>query len=273
MDIKAYIESGIIESSVLGLTSAEEASEVELLSVQYPEIKNAVNNFAAAIEQQAMHDAVIPPPELKEKLLTAINTGLAGVDDSYTPVVQLTNEKIETARIISLWKYAAVASVILLVASTAFNFYLYNNYKTVSNNYEALLIQKNNLQANNNTYNATLKKYSESFSIIKNPDMKVVKMQGTKGRKDDLATIYWNTKTKDVFVLANKMPKTPPGKQFQLWAIVNGKPVNAGVLDDCKDELCKMKKVPEAQAFAVTLEQQGGSLTPTLSEMYVIGNI
>ncbi len=274
MDIKAYIESGIIESYVLGLASPQEAAEVELLCTQYPAIKKAVDDFSNAIEKTGFENIVTPPAELKNKIMNALKDS---ADDenktSATPVIQLSNEKIETAKIISIWKYAAVASVILLVASTALNFYFYNNYKTVSNQYQALLIQKNSLQANNDIYNARLKKYSESFSIIKNPDMEVVEMKGTAGREDNLATIYWNIKTKDVFILANKMPKAPAGKQFQLWAIVNGTPVSAGVFGECNDALCKMKNIPNAQAFAVTLEQQGGSPSPTLTEMYVIGNV
>jgi hypothetical protein len=34
-----------------------------------------------------------------------------------------------------------------------------------------------------------------------------------------------------------------------------------------------MKVVEAAQAFAVTLEKKGGSRTPTLDQMYVLGNV
>jgi hypothetical protein len=45
VDIKAYIESGVIESYVLGMADAQEAAELEQLSRQYPEIRKAIDDF------------------------------------------------------------------------------------------------------------------------------------------------------------------------------------------------------------------------------------
>jgi anti-sigma-K factor RskA len=68
------------------------------------------------------------------------------------------------------------------------------------------------------------------------------------------------------------MDKIPPGKQYQLWAIVDGKPVDAGMVGDCEG-LCKMKVINRAEAFAITLEKEGGSSAPTLTAMYVMGKV
>jgi hypothetical protein len=38
-------------------------------------------------------------------------------------------------------------------------------------------------------------------------------------------------------------------------------------------EFIKMLEVPQAAAFAVTMEPRGGSINPTLDQMYVIGNV
>jgi anti-sigma-K factor RskA len=72
--------------------------------------------------------------------------------------------------------------------------------------------------------------------------------------------------------MPNKMPQAASGKQFQLWAIVDNKPVDAGVIDACTG-LCKMKNIPRASAFAITLEKKGGSATPSLDQMYVLGKV
>ena len=48
-----------------------------------------------------------------------------------------------------------------------------------------------------------------------------------------------------------------------------------GMIDlDFENKILAMK-VPKGNiaAFAITLEKQGGSPTPTLEEMYVIGNV
>ena len=108
--------------------------------------------------------------------------------------------------------------------------------------------------------------------VIENPDVKTITLKGVTGKENNLAAVYWDTKTKEVYLLPTKMDSTPSDKQYQLWAIVDGKPVDAGVFADC-DGLCKMKKIPNAQAFAITLEKKGGSPAPTLSAMYVLGKV
>ena len=37
--------------------------------------------------------------------------------------------------------------------------------------------------------------------------------------------------------------------------------------------LVKMKSIPNAETFAITLEKRGGSPTPDLTQLYVIGNV
>ncbi len=105
------------------------------------------------------------------------------------------------------------------------------------------------------------------------PAMAVIKMPGIAGKEDNLATLYWNTKNKDVYVMLNKLPVPAKGKQFQLWALVDGKPVDAGLLNSECQGVCKMKNIPKAQAFAITLENEGGSPAPTMQQMYVLGKV
>ncbi len=67
----------------------------------------------------------------------------------------------------------------------------------------------------------------------------------------------------------------PSGKQYQLWAIVEDKPASMGVFDAVADtsKLQEVSYVENAQAYAVTLEPRGGSETPTLEQMYVVGEL
>jgi anti-sigma-K factor RskA len=272
VDIKAYIESGVIESYVLGLAGAEDTAELELLCTQHTEIKNVVDEFSMMMEKVAFDNAVTPPALVKDKLVSALSNGFSDEQISVTPIIPLHSADAANVRSLSALKFSAAASVILLVASTILNFYLYNNYKTTSTKYEALLTERNSLQANNDVFRTKLNGLEESMRIIQNPDVKVINLSGTKGKENNLAAVYWDSKTKDVYLMPTKMDATPSDKQYQLWAIVNGKPVDAGVIGDCNG-LCKMKNIPTAQAFAITLEKKGGSPKPTLSEMYVLGKV
>ncbi|HYM92945.1 MAG TPA: hypothetical protein VET23_02325, partial [Chitinophagaceae bacterium] len=61
MNVQEYISSGIIESYVLGLASAEERKEFEIMCEQHPEVLQARIAFEQSLEKQAMENAVDPP--------------------------------------------------------------------------------------------------------------------------------------------------------------------------------------------------------------------
>ena len=106
--------------------------------------------------------------------------------------------------------------------------------------------------------------------------MEIVKMPGipTSPAPSSMATVYWNTESKEVYLLVNQLPMPVPDKQYQLWAIVDGHPVDAGVFDMDKNfSFVKLKTIPKAEAFAITLEKKGGSTTPSMDAMYVMGKV
>jgi anti-sigma-K factor RskA len=106
--------------------------------------------------------------------------------------------------------------------------------------------------------------------------MAIVKMTGVATSPDpsSIATVYWNMDSKTVYLFVNQLPKPVVDKQYQLWAIVDGKPVDAGVFDlEEGVSFVKLKTIPKAEAFAITLEKKGGSLSPTMSAMYVMGKV
>jgi anti-sigma-K factor RskA len=114
------------------------------------------------------------------------------------------------------------------------------------------------------------------MSLMKNPLMTIVKLPGVPNSPapSSMATVYWNSESKDVYLLINELPKPATGKQYQLWAIVDGKPVDAGIFDtDNGMSFVKLKTIPKAEAFAITLEKKGGSKTPTMDSMYVMGRV
>jgi anti-sigma-K factor RskA len=271
VDIKAYIQSGIIESYVLGMTSAGESAELEELRPAHPEIDDAINEFSAALEEKAFENAVTPPPAIKQGVMTAIKK--EHFTENLTSVRQIPQQTpVLPINTRTPWRFVAAAAVILLVASTALNIFLYKQFRDKNEDYEALLSERQTLLANSEVYQTQLKEWQVAASMIADSNMAMVKMRST-NEKDNAATVFWNTKNKDVYVMVNKLPEPKSGKQYQLWAMVDGKPVDAGVLNPLCSSVCKMKNIPKADAFAITLEKEGGSPVPNLKAIYVIGNV
>jgi anti-sigma-K factor RskA len=263
MDTTAYIQSGIIEAYVLGLANAQEAAELELMMKQHPEVKQAIAEFEIQLEQSAFDNAIAPKASTKEDLFSQLATEFA-VPATTTKVVHM-SEQQAPVRSINFLRYASVAAVFLLVASTALNVYLYKKYDDTETKYRTALLDNKTLTAQNDAINT-------SFRVTTDSSYLHITMPGIPGNEGKLATVFWDSKTKDVYLMANRMPLLEKGKQYQLWAIVDGKPVDAGVMGDCTG-LCKMKNIPKASMFAITIEKQGGSEAPTLTAMVVAGKV
>lgn len=270
MNIKEYIQSGIIESYVLGLADAEERAELEQLRMQHPEIEQAITAFERELESSAQHHAVPVNPDIKANLFDQL--GLKPDADN----VPITNDpkvvQFESGGKTPFIKYLAAASVILFVISAVFNIYTYNKYKNLEAENRQLALQRDQLYANNNTIQTRLNELDKNMQLITGPDMIKVALSGVAGKESSQAVVYWNKNNKDVYLVAKALPQAPKGKQYQLWALMDGKPIDAGVLGDC-NTVCKLKNIQNAQAFAITLENEGGSPTPNLEQLYVMGKI
>lgn len=73
MELDHYIESGIIESVVLGLASATEIDELQQVRRLYPELNREIAAVEKRMEIAAFDEAVMPPTRLKERILHRIN--------------------------------------------------------------------------------------------------------------------------------------------------------------------------------------------------------
>lgn len=263
---------------MLGLASAEETAEIEELRLQHPELNQAIESFSVMFENEALQNAITPPAYVKQNIMSAIKKdeiktaqpSISPIDTNHANSSQSESGQVKTLK---LWRMVAAASLILLITSAASNAYLYSRYKQKNEAYLALLTERNTLQANNRVYQTRYQEWESAKKMMADPAMAMIKMNGVAGKENSMATVFWNTKSKDVFIMPNNLPQPAHGKQYQLWALVDGKPVDAGVLDPYCTGACKMKNIPKANGFAITLEKEGGSPTPTLEAMYVKGNV
>jgi len=308
MNIQAYIESGILEEYVLGTVSPQEKQEVECMSHIYPEIKEELMRTESALEQYALKHQTPPPASLKETLFAQMNfdevteepesTELTSaepssvqaddnikkmpVDSDVTIETQLTSRQEVSTDITAVnggatviypsWAKLAVAASVLFAVLFGWSALQMSGAKKQNEQYAAETdVLKAGIDA--------LKKdaeYKEALaSLYRNPNHKVVRMAGLEKSPESVVAAIWDTKTNDVLLDVQKLPAAPEGKQYQLWTIVDGKPVDMGVLDsEFSNKVLKMKQAnPGAVAFAITLEKTGGSPSPTMEDMFVMGKV
>jgi anti-sigma-K factor RskA len=143
----------------------------------------------------------------------------------------------------------------------------------VKSDLEGLIAQNQQIAQDYDRVNQQLDKIEEDKKIIDNPAFKRVVLKGTENAPTALAYVYWNAQTNEVFLSIQNMQALGQGNQYQLWAIADGGPVDAGVFDADSTGLIKMKAMDKAGAFAVTIEPHGGKASPTLETMQVLGEV
>ena len=254
MNLQEYISSGIVESYVLGLASEEEKREFEQLCRQYPEVLKARTDFELALEKQAMQNIVAPDPALKSKIWNEV-----GQTGKVVPILESAPvRKMNWAR------YVAAASVILLAVSLYWNISLFNKNQELKSDFI--------------TASDKIKEMENDKQVLQqNPNVKMASLKGMDASPQSFATVYWDTASHDVYLLANNLPAPPTDKQYQLWALLDGQPIDLGMLDyDIKQKrlLVRMKNAQKAQAFAITLEKKDrGDVSKPQGDMYVMGNL
>ena len=279
-EIKTYIESGVLELYVMGDLNQDERTEVESMAARYPEVKQEIIQIQNALEGYAEAYAVAPSEKVRERVIN----NLLNVVSTEEIEIENNTATVEEPKVIQMssqgggfYKYAFAASVALLIVSLSALFVLYNRLE--DSNQQLAVMQSNNqtITSRANYINKQLSDSQEALSIFHNPEVKLIKLAGQKIAPEASAMVAFNSKKQEVMLDMNavKMPVNDENHQYQLWALVDGKPVDLGVFDATQDAngMKRMKTIANAQAFAITLEPRGGSINPTMEQMMVMGAI
>lgn len=273
---KVYIESGILELYVMGQLSAPEMLEVEQRAAASPEIRRELEAIEIALERYALTNAVEP----REDLFNNIEAQLKPLAQVIVPI-QAPRPPAQTPEPKSSSKflqYALAACVALLFVSAIALINAHSQLNKAEQQIIALRTEKDRIASSMNVLKQTNSELQSVADMVEDPNWAIVQLGGTKTFPASKMMVYWNRKSQDVVLDKSRMklPENDEAHQYQLWALVGGKPVDLGVFDmktDAAQMLLKMKEISKAEAFAVTLEKRGGSVNPTMENMVVFAGI
>ena len=272
MNVTEYIASGILESYVMGAVSDQERREVECLSSIYPDIRRELDQLSEVLEDYALLHSVEPPAAVRTKLLEQINFGKPEQETQETVVRPMPVQYSSSPTFRVSWVVAASMGLLVLL----FSFYLLSQLRT---NQKTLA----DVRTNNSTLQSELRQVrerefqdQERLAVLQRAGMRVIQLRGNEKAPNGDMLVYWNTQTKQISVDIKSLPKLPSNQQYQLWSMVGGKPVDAGVFNGPESSQLFQRLnrlVGKADAFAVTVEKRGGSPTPTLSTLLAVAPV
>jgi anti-sigma-K factor RskA len=261
METKEYIESGILELFVYGLLTESENEEVALKAKESSEIRSEI---------------------------VAIEKSIVSLSSSFSPFLSAANfekirEKLELkyAKVIPLqpktnWgQYVGWAAAVVLLVGIGFQ---YNQLDQTTAQIADSNSEKLKLEQELNTLTLQNKAAETSLAIIRDINNTVVPLGGQAVAPQSSAKVYWNKETQVVYVDAAGLPEPPKGMVYQVWALKLNPltPTSIGLLDKFESNSQRMFAVSntgDAEAFGITLEPAGGSLSPTMEQLYTLGKV
>ncbi len=265
MNIEEYISSGVLEAYAAGILSDLEREEVEDKLVQYPALRAELLAIEQSQEKFLQKVAIRPDASVKEKLFASLDHR-----EAKTKIIPLTTHTNNSL----VWKYAVAASLSLAVITSYLAYSYRERWITSVISLNNLIAQNQQIAQDYNVVNNRINQIEKDVQVLNDPSFQRVVMAGTTNAPEAKAFIYWNEESKEVYLSLQSMRELSQENQYQLWAIVDGKPVDAGVFDGNLAGLLKMKDIGKgAGAFAVTIEPRGGKTSPTLETMQVVGTV
>jgi anti-sigma-K factor RskA len=262
VNIQQYISTGILEAYALGELSQMERAEVEKNLDMYPTLREELAKVEQSQEELLMRATIRPRASVKSGLFEKINQKAESKIIPIQPAPTMT------------WRYATAASVIFALLSSYLAYNYWSKWKESESNLTELIAQNQRIAQDYNNVNLRLDKIETDLQITNNPAFARVIMRGKPNGTESVASVYWNEQTKEVYLSIQNMRELSKENQYQLWAIIDGKPVDCGVFDFNVAGLLKMKEASALPTtFAVTVEPRGGKSSPSLETMQVAGNL
>lgn len=262
MENKEYIESGILELYVYGLLSETESEEVATMAKNNPEINTEIIAIEKAIVSLSSSFAPFHSVEIYEKIKAKLE-------------LNPTTKVIEMEPTRNWAQYIGWAAAILLLVGIG---YQYNELEQTSNQVVNATTEKVKMEQELNQLQLKNQASETSLAIVRDTKNTMVPLGGQAVAPESSAKVYWNKETQVVYVDAAGLPEPPKGMVYQVWALKLNPltPTSIGLLDnfDKNDQrMFAVNSTGDAEAFGITLEPAGGSLTPTMEQLYTLGKV
>jgi anti-sigma-K factor RskA len=258
MNIEEYIASGILELYIAGSLSEKENEEVHATIQQYPELLAEVESIENAIIQltaAAKKDAAYSFDAIKAQL-----------NVTETKVVSIAKPKTN-------WlQYSGWAASLLIGSILIWTLSQNNQLK------DQVATEKQQLEEQIDKASNNLAAAEKLIEIFRDKDIISVPLAGQAVAPNSYAKVYWDKKTNSIYIDAKGLPEPPKGKVYQVWSLKLSPltPTSLGTLDSFTADANKIFTIVNAnqsEAFGITLEPAGGSISPTLEQLYTLGAV
>ncbi len=240
--LQSFFESGLIDKYILGTATLSEQSEAELYISKYPEVKAEYDKLQNNLEIIAKANAEEAPQFVLDNILNEINNEQSVIKFDAYP-------KYRTP-----WYSIAASIAALIFAGTAFLLYLQN--KALINENQVVVDEIFDLRSDIDKNNAMLDNVMRQFMRLNNPETEKYVLRGNERAKDLKTVAYINQVEKTSMIDVVSLPKLPENQTYQIWAELQDRMVNLGILDASDRKLKSIPYMEDALGLSITIESK-----------------
>jgi hypothetical protein len=172
-------------------------------------------------------------------------------------------------------KYIGWAAAILLLLAVGVQYVRLDEASEQVANVE---IERTKLQEALVTSEIKSKQSEDALAVVHYTNSSVITLGGQAVAPESFAKVYYNKATDVVYVDAKGLPEPPEGKVYQVWALKLNPltPTSIGLLENFSADnqrIFAVSNTSGAEGFGIKLAPAGGSLTPTMAQLYTLGKV
>lgn len=252
---------------VLGSLSPDEEEQFEeMLADASPEQEALYRDMLSIRDDLALATQPASPSEdVEARIFSSIQASASRSEER--PARTRGRAPMRRTSALPTWAYQ-VATALLLLVSVGLTYLAFDLNETVGSQ-EATITQ----------LETELEQRNELLSVLAAREARLINMGGLEPSPDGYGKIVWAPDERRAILQMAHLPPPPADKDYQLWLIKEEEsPISAGVFnfdESSRDLFFKVDALdadpsPEANAFAVTLEPEGGMPQPT-GDMFLLG--
>ncbi|MEH1007097.1 anti-sigma factor [Winogradskyella sp. ECml5-4] len=248
-----FLNSNLLNKYLVGDTSIEESKDVEHFISNYPEAAQAYEELQDNLEIVAKAGAIEAPNHILSNLLDTIE------DTNDTKVIHLAQNRRTP------WYSIAASAAAILFAVTSFILYQKNIQLNQENNIvvEEIFDLRSDIESNN----SKLDQLSRELLKLNNPDARKYVINGNERAKNLKTVAYINPVEKTSMIDVITLPQLPEEQQYQIWAELQDRMVNLGILDESDRRLKQIPYMEDALALSIKIGTKGNNANENDTEV------
>ena len=264
IDIKQYIESGILEDYLSGTLTPAERLDVESTVDKYPEIAQELASMSLSLSLMADIGATEPAPYMESRIWDEIQATSLSESETIVPAT-------------SKLPYILTVAIAILAFVTIY-YLIIANQKLDQANKKIVTIEQANTILQNDVdilkYNLDSLNTQSNIYNIDNTSIYLMKAN-RRNAPNSIVVLIWDKSNNKLYLDVKQLPNSNAGKKYYLWGITQiGRQINLGsFLHNGNSQIIELEGIRDAVRYILTQEKESGVKYPTMSKVYTTADV